>query len=955
MKRILVILVCIMTLVVGILIVLEKEPVITLTKAERDFVESSPMIRVGVYNRANINRFVKERQGVYQDALSNFLLSNFGLDTELVLYESESELIQDIINNKIDVVSSTHQIDALGNYNKTTMPLTEPYNIYSKDSSKNLSIVDLSNASIGYIDSEIMAQLNSYYYFDEHFSGVKYDSEELLYEALVNEEIDLIMVPFIGNQYVYSEEEIFYNTYDFADVPLVEHVYFSEVAKEGMTLFKKWVEQSNRNGSRANKTLTTYDYASQAFNDSLTEDENNYYQNLTHMNILVGEDEAPLYIDTDKGELGVLAEAKSYIEAVTKLKVNIYTPQDMVSSSINEEDIDFISGAHLHKEAFGNFIDTQDLAHGRLAIIGRGGITSVVDHRDLLAFKRVVTYSDDQMSQALKILYPRVEIVEATSYRNCVELILDGQADYAIMNDFLFRYYAEIGITRELSITGYYNINTPVEILARDDMTASIYNKAINLMDLSQMNKNAETSLLEYNDDNSKYVLLYGIIIFLILTLVVILVVNLRSITDRKRVEYLSTHDSLTKGLNLNGIEWTLRRMTLTAGYRLVVMDINQFKKVNDQMSFDYGNEILVKLHDTMTSYIGDYGLVARNGGDEFVIAIFKDKTLSNEAFIKRLHQYVTKQLLEMTNMDLTVTFGIADNLESNKNVESVYTMAEDALYKLKENTSEGIMYYTEELRELLETESQLSKEIHYAFDLDELVLHYQPQIDLESGRVVGAEALVRWQHNKRGLMYPGQFLNIVKNENLISALDYYVLESCMKQLRTWKENKQEVGKLSINITPFTLSDEGFYNKLSILLKKYDVDGDKICLEITEDFDVLDEQFVEDVLNKVKLLGVCIAMDDFGTGYSSLNYIVKYPIDVVKIDKSLINDIANKTSDFKLLTGLIGVLQGLNKQIVVEGIETIDQVRYLDEFNHLIAQGYYYSKPVDLATFETMK
>jgi len=243
-------------------------------------------------------------------------------------------------------------------------------------------------------------------------------------------------------------------------------------------------------------------------------------------------------------------------------------------------------------------------------------------------------------------------------------------------------------------------------------------------------------------------------------------------------------------------------------------------------------------------------------------------------------------------------------------------------------------------------SERQLTNSILEAFEKDEFILHYQPQVAIDSQKCVGVEALIRWDHPSEGLLTPNQFLHIINKEDLIRKLDFYVCHKAIEQLIEWDKEGFEIDKISVNITSITLLDPRVESKVEELLDKYDFEPQKICVEVTEDYSVEDHERLQEVLVYLKALGFVIAMDDFGTGYSSLNYIVKYPIDIIKIDKSLVDNIVYEKQDYEFLCGIIEVLNTLGKRVVCEGIESVEQLEKIIHFKDLIIQGYYYGKPM---------
>jgi len=276
---------------------------------------------------------------------------------------------------------------------------------------------------------------------------------------------------------------------------------------------------------------------------------------------------------------------------------------------------------------------------------------------------------------------------------------------------------------------------------------------------------------------------------------------------------------------------------------------------------------------------------------------------------------------------------------------------ADIAMYQMKEAGANGYKEFNNDMSLHANHKVGLESDLRKAMEYQELFVHYQPKYQIESGDIIGAEALIRWKHNKKGFIPPNEFIPLAEESGLIVKLEKYVFTEVCKHIHRWNKAGKNIGRISINISIVTLLREDFITFIAEHLQKFKIDGSVIELEITERIVMKNELVVNQTLKKISELGISISMDDFGTGYSSLSYLHKLRVDCIKIDKSFIDQIEG---NIEVVSAIISMAKNLKLEIIAEGVETEAQVKKLIQLGCDQAQGYYFSKPISMAKFEAI-
>ncbi|MET0027283.1 MAG: EAL domain-containing protein [Candidatus Thiodiazotropha sp.] len=382
----------------------------------------------------------------------------------------------------------------------------------------------------------------------------------------------------------------------------------------------------------------------------------------------------------------------------------------------------------------------------------------------------------------------------------------------------------------------------------------------------------------------------------------------------------------------------------------LLFLDLDQFKKINDSLGHAVGDELLKETAARLKNIVREEDLVARLGGDEFVILLPdlgempKPATANAETLAEKIHHALAAPFSIMGyRLNTTASIGVAMTDAYNTDPDNLLKHADTAMYQAKKEGRGKTSFYQSEMDRWIKARLQLENDLRNALDQGGLMLHYQPVVAFHDNRIVGAEALLRWQHPERGNIPPNEIVALAEETGLIMPLGQWVLETACRQLRTWKQDYPALAgleQLAINVSTLQFKQIGYPDRVIETIRSNGVDPNLMVLELTES--VMIEKTTETV-RKMQILrdqGIGIAIDDFGTGYASLSYLKKLPFTILKIDRSFTQDLAEDEDDAKLIETIIGIANKFDLQIVAEGVETQEQYRFLNTAECHMYQGY---------------
>jgi diguanylate cyclase (GGDEF)-like protein/PAS domain S-box-containing protein len=435
-----------------------------------------------------------------------------------------------------------------------------------------------------------------------------------------------------------------------------------------------------------------------------------------------------------------------------------------------------------------------------------------------------------------------------------------------------------------------------------------------------------------------------------------------RDITDRKRAEevisYQAYHDILTDLPNRILFKDRLGLAVIQAKRKqteLAVMfiDLDRFKLVNDTLGHVKGDELLQQVAGRLKECLRKGDTLARQGGDEFTIVLpeLRDRDDARNVADKFLECLHLPFDLDGHEVHISASIGIAIYPSHGESIDELLRHADIAMYQVKGQGKNGHAFYDPSMQDVSHQKIALEQSLRKALENQELEMYYQPQIDAISGRIVGAEALMRWNHPTRGVVSPGEFLPFAEENGLMLPISDWMIGALCRDMLQWNSIAGNQVKLSLNLSPQYLDRGDFFEKMRGALIRHGIAPAQIEVEITENICIRNPQHAIEQLNKLGQLGVSVAIDDFGTGYSSLAYLHRFPVHTIKIDQSFVNEIHDEHGHYPVVLAIISIARGLGLNLIAEGVETEAQARYLRANGCLTMQGYLYHRPMPLGRF----
>jgi diguanylate cyclase (GGDEF)-like protein/PAS domain S-box-containing protein len=434
-------------------------------------------------------------------------------------------------------------------------------------------------------------------------------------------------------------------------------------------------------------------------------------------------------------------------------------------------------------------------------------------------------------------------------------------------------------------------------------------------------------------------------------------VFNSRDVTDRKviqqRIQHLAYHDNLTglpnRSLLQDRLAHSIARAERTnRKVAVLFIDLDNFKNINDTLGHDVGDELLRQVARRLTDCVRAEDTIARQGGDEFIVLLdgLDDGRGASLVAQKILNALRKAFVLSGTDQHVSGSVGIAVFPEDGRDAQTLMKNADTAMFHGKTQGKNTYQYFTAQMNVAVKRRMTLESALRRAVMRRDFVLHYQPQIDLDSGEILAVEALVRWKTEDGGTVSPGDFIPLAEETGLINEIGEWVLREGCRQAREWQEMGLAKRRMAINLSARQFADRGFLDMVTRVLAETGLDPSCLELEITESQVMRQTEGMIMLLNKLSEMGVQLAIDDFGTGYSSLSYLKRLPIQKLKIDQSFVRDITVDPNDTAIVVAIINMAKSLDLDTIAEGVETAGQLALLRSKGCHVGQGYYFSAPV---------
>ncbi|KJS00853.1 MAG: diguanylate cyclase [Desulfobulbaceae bacterium BRH_c16a] len=427
------------------------------------------------------------------------------------------------------------------------------------------------------------------------------------------------------------------------------------------------------------------------------------------------------------------------------------------------------------------------------------------------------------------------------------------------------------------------------------------------------------------------------------------------------KMSHLAQHDFLTNLPNRMLLNDRIEQAIILAQRNsthlaLLFLDLDNFKHINDSLGHVIGDKLLQSVAQTLSACVRGSDTVSRQGGDEFVILVSASKHVEDAALtaMKVLAALTVPHLIARHELHVTTSIGISIYPEDGLDAETLIKNADTAMYHAKEKGRNNYQFFTNAMNVRAVERQVIEAHLRQAMVRQQFVLHYQPKIDLHTGAITGSEALLRWNHSNWGEMLPDRFIAIAEDCGLIVPIGQWVLREACEQTKRWEIAGLKPVSVAVNISVLELRRTDFVEGVRAVLQETGLSPGCLQLEITESVLMYDDESSTEILQRLKDLGVQLAVDDFGTGYSSLSYLIQFPIDVLKIDRSLVSNIGFANGTGIVVGAVIAMGASLNKRVVAEGVENQGQLDFLKALHCEEGQGFFFSRPLAAEQFTTL-
>ena len=418
-------------------------------------------------------------------------------------------------------------------------------------------------------------------------------------------------------------------------------------------------------------------------------------------------------------------------------------------------------------------------------------------------------------------------------------------------------------------------------------------------------------------------------------------------------MSHLAQHDALTDLPNRVLFNDRLTQAIALAerqSRQLAVMfvDLDHFKKINDSLGHDVGDKLLQSVAGRLIGCVRRSDTVSRLGGDEFVVLLAQVEHAEDAAYSARkiLRALAAPHVIDNRSLDINVSIGLSTYPNDGQDAEGLMNRADNAMYEAKEHGRNNYQFFRHEMHARLAERQSLEADLRCALGRNEFLLHYQPKLNLQTGKITGVEALIRWLHPQRGIIYPAQFVSIAEECGLIVPIGQWVLLEACKQAQAWRDSGLGVVPMSVNVSAAEFGAKDFLSGVRAVLIATGTEPQHLELELTESVLMRDAEAAVVTLVKLKAMGVQLAIDDFGTGYSSFAYLRRFPSDALKLHQSFVQEITADPADAAIVSAMINLGRSLKQRVIAEGVETRAQLKFLQLHGCGEGQGYYFSPPV---------
>ena len=425
-----------------------------------------------------------------------------------------------------------------------------------------------------------------------------------------------------------------------------------------------------------------------------------------------------------------------------------------------------------------------------------------------------------------------------------------------------------------------------------------------------------------------------------------------------RRMAHSAEHDFLTGLPNRMLLNDRIgRAIALAARHTkkvaVLFLDLDGFKHINDSLGHPTGDKLLQSIAKRLVDCVRGSDSVSRQGGDEFVVLLLELDHAEDAAVTARrmLQAVALPHAIDQHDLHVTASIGVSVYPDDGLDADTLIKNADTAMYQAKENGRRSFQFFKPAMNIRAVERQSIEEDLRRALEQREFALHYQPKVNLTTGAITGAEALIRWMHPTRGSVSPVDFIPVAEDCGLILPIGAWVLREACEQARAWMDAGLPVISMAVNVSAMEFRDRNFLDGLFAILAETGLDPRSLEVELTESVLMKHAAATATILQALRKSGIQVAVDDFGTGYSSLSYLQKFPVDAVKIDQSFIRQISTAGADTTIVKAVIGMARGLRLRVIAEGVETLEEVAFLRAYRCEEAQGYYFSRPMPAQQF----
>lgn len=792
---------------------------------------------------------------------------------------------------------------------------------------------------------------------------VFYDTEHDIFEALRENEIELAAV---GSLHRHSEFKIV-GRCDVRPVYCITGKGNTDLMEE----LNRAMQQIKIESPGLENSLSEKYYGSGTISCSplFTREEHEYIETSDPIVIKLMLGTRPLAYERDGEPVGIFLK---YLDLISEASGLEFTVEETTAQSFDEQTRQIINGEYVTLrakraiDAIGldeQLTTTKPLIETKLAYIKRLEDAEVTGRTDyIFAITKEMTYLPPMLLNSSA----DYEIKYYDTPKECLDAVLNKEADIAIQDSYVMNYWLKKPAYTDklVEAPGKEVVNNMCLVASRDQQVlVQIINKTIDYISEEEIKDAVTLELIAHPYEKSWFDVLYeywqwllfiGIIVVVAIMVYTILLRRMTTLqVQKKEYEKLQKkvqQDELTGVYNRPYFYKKAKEMINNAeeDMCIVLMDISNFKVVNDLYGMENGDRLLKQVAGELKKLLeGKNAIVGRFTGDHFYMCM-TEKNFYEIKFPKRFHTFLEE-------MEITVSYGVF-RIKEKKDVpvNIMCDRASLAVHDEAQNRMEYIRYYNDEERKRILEAQEIENEMEKALEQKQFCVYIQPKYDISKEEVVGGEALVRWIHPQKGMIPPGVFISIFEKNGFIVRLDYFVWEETCRLLAELRQQGGKEYPVSINVSRVHFYGVELQEKLEELIAKYRLKPQDLELEITETICAEDPEIIYGKIRALQKAGFKVAMDDFGSGYSSLNMLKEMPLDIIKMDLKFLDGGDNEEKSRYILQTLIALAQNMQLDVVVEGVETKEQVEFLKETGNFSVQGYYFSKPVPDATYKEM-